>query len=617
MRGMKKPRIIVFGRLEKYFTDLLAPTMSFLYVYKLKKRRHKATRLGVLLVSILSLVGCQPSLWGAPPPPPTSASSPLASIAATATATATIQIPTLAPTITPMPPTAVPTPVVLNAAQVYASPATPQILRDKFQSWGFQVLAADQASANLYIDVVQPSAGAMHVSTWTYALVSPFPTVVDDVASQELLAAWSGQSFGPFAGVPLLMDQITFESFARLWGQPAEGAVQIAAADQILDTAWSQMPSWAIIPFEQVEPRWKVLTIDGQSPIQKKFDPIIYPLTVNYRLMCVDTCQVPSGMNFSYQNRDPNKLATVIMTGVTALVRATAKTMNSKGILYPGEEVRDLLREADITHINNEVPFFSGCPAPDPNQVGMVFCSEPDYMDLLTDVGMDVVELSGDHFADYKNVAMYETLDIYRKNNIPYYGGGYNVEDGRKPLLMEVNGNKLMFIACNYKTIYASATDTTPGAVPCDFDYMTEQIRYYRSQGFLPISSFQYHEFDSPEARPQQRIDFRRMADAGAVVVSGSQAHVPQEMEFYNDGFIHYGLGNLFFDQIAKRGPRLTENEFIDRHVFYDGRYLGVELFTMRLIDYSRPRYMTSVEREKLLTMYFEESGWDFPQAKR
>ena len=85
-----------------------------------------------------------------------------------------------------------------------------------------------------------------------------------------------------------------------------------------------------------------------------------------------------------------------------------------------------------------------------------MFCSAPRYMELITDMGTDVMELSGDHFADYQAVAMYETLDIYKKNNLPYYGGGYNVEDGRKPLLMEVNGNKIMFIGCNYKTIYAS-----------------------------------------------------------------------------------------------------------------------------------------------------------------
>jgi poly-gamma-glutamate synthesis protein (capsule biosynthesis protein) len=604
---MKTPRFFNSEHLENYFVYTLAPNMTFLYSHKLKKRNHKVTRFSFLLISILSLVACQPSLWGAPPPPPTFA---LPIVSSTA-----VQIPALAPTITPMPPTAVPTPVVLNAAQVWASPSTPLILRDKFQSWGFQILAKEQSAANLYIDVAQTAESAMHVSTWTYALAAPFPTLTDNVASQELLAVWSGSSFGPFAGIPLLMEESTLVTFTELWGPPADGVVQVVATDQLLDTAWNQMPSWAIIPFEQIEPKWKVLMIDGQSPIQKKFDPIVYPLTVKYSLMCVDQCQLPEGLDFSYQNRDPNKLTTVIMTGVTALVRATARTMNSKGILYPGEVIRDMLREADITHINNEVPFYSGCPQPDPNQPDQVFCSAPRYMELITDMGTDVIELSGDHFADYGTVAMYETLDIYKQNNLPYYGGGYNVEDGRKPLLMEVNGNKIMFIGCNYKAIYASATDTVPGAVPCNFPYMTEQIAYYRSQGYMPISTYQYHEFNSSEARPQQMIDFRMMADAGAVIVSGSQAHVPQVMEFYNGAFIHYGLGNLFFDQMVKKGPHLTENEFIDRHVFYDGRYLGVELVTAWLTDYARPRYMTEAERSKFLTMYFAKSGWDYLQA--
>ena len=600
------PPIFIFERIENYLIDSVAPKMDFLFSHKPGNPGRKVTRFGFLFISILSLVACQPSLWGAPPPPPTFTAP---------TASAIFQIPTLAPTITPMPPTAVPTPVVLNAAQVWASPSTPFALRNKFQSWGFQVLAAEQASANLYIDVAQTSEGAMHVSTWTYALVAPFPTLIDNVTSQELLSVWGGSLFGPFAGVPILMEESTLMTFTAMWGAPATGAVQVVAVDQLLDTAWNQMPAWAIIPFEQIEPKWKVLMIDGQSPIQKGFDPIIYPLTVNYRLMCVNPCQVPSGLDFSFQNRDSNKLTTVIMTGVTAMARATAKTMDVKGITYPGEVIRDMMREADIAHINNEVPFYGGCPSPDPNQEKQVFCSRPRYMELLTDIGTDVIELSGDHFADYDEAAMYETLDIYKQYSLPYYGGGYNVEDGRKPLLMEVNGNKIMFIGCNYKTIYASATDTKPGAVPCDFEYMTEQIAYYRSQGYMPISTYQYHEFDSPEARPQQLIDFRRMADAGAVIVSGSQAHVPQVMEFYNDAFIHYGLGNLFFDQISKKGPHLTEREFIDRHVFYDGRYLGVELVTAWLTDYARPRYMTETERTKFLIEYFAKSGWDFLQV--
>ena len=74
-------------------------------------------------------------------------------------------------------------------------------------------------------------------------------------------------------------------------------------------------------------------------------------------------------------------------------------------------------------------------------------------------------------------------------------------------------------------------------------------------------------------------------------------------------------MGNLFFDQIAKRGPRLTEREFIDRHIFYDGRYLGVELITAWLTDYARPRYMTELERTRFLTDIFKESEWGFLQV--
>ena len=42
-----------------------------------------------------------------------------------------------------------------------------------------------------------------------------------------------------------------------------------------------------------------------------------------------------------------------------------------------------------------------------------------------------------------------------------------------------------------------------------------------------------------------------RVADAGATMVSGSQAHYPHIMEFRGESFIHYGLGNLFFDQMT------------------------------------------------------------------
>jgi len=82
-------------------------------------------------------------------------------------------------------------------------------------------------------------------------------------------------------------------------------------------------------------------------------------------------------------------------------------------------------------------------------------------------------------------------------------------------------------------------------------------------------------------------------------------------MEFYGDSFIHYGLGNLFFDQMGDIPyyPGIRR-EFIDRYTIYNGELISVELLTAMLEDYSRPRPMTPAERASFLNEYFHHSGW-------
>jgi poly-gamma-glutamate synthesis protein (capsule biosynthesis protein) len=302
------------------------------------------------------------------------------------------------------------------------------------------------------------------------------------------------------------------------------------------------------------------------------------------------------------------------MTGVTALVRATAVTMEYKSVTYPGEKIRDVLREADLAHVSNEIPFFTGCPFPKPDQVALVFCSDPKYIDLLTDVGADVIELTGNHFADRGPKGMLETLAIYNEKHLLYFGGGADLQDSLKPALFEVNGNKIAFIGCNKPDVdrFPTARDFRPGAAPCEFDYLAQKIAELKSQGYVVISTFQWNESYDSQPNPQQVTDFRLMADSGATIISGSQAHYAQKMEFYNGAFIHYGLGNLFFDQMGDQSwmPRGIRREFLDRYVIYDGKFISMELLTAMLEDYSRPRLMTDLERAEFLQEYFYYSGW-------
>ena len=167
----------------------------------------------------------------------------------------------------------------------------------------------------------------------------------------------------------------------------------------------------------------------------------------------------------------------------------------------------------------------------------------------------------------------------------------------------------MAFIGCNAKGGgYAQASANNPGAVACDFNWMESKIEELRADGYLPIATFQHFEYYTYEAQPNQVRDAHKLADAGAVIISGSQAHQPQALELYKGSLIHHGLGNLFFDQLDVSSA--TRQGFIDRHVFYNGRHISTELLTIWFVDYARPRPMTTAEREDLLRNIFRASGW-------
>jgi len=136
-----------------------------------------------------------------------------------------------------------------------------------------------------------------------------------------------------------------------------------------------------------------------------------------------------------------------------------------------------------------------------------------------------------------------------------------------------------------------------------------------QEQGFLVIATMQHEEIDSFYPVAIQLWDFRRLSNAGAVIVSGSQAHHPQAIELTGTSLIHYGLGNLFFDQWYLAQYNADEHinkdkSFIDLHSFYDGSYINTQLITLQFIDNARPRFMTPGEREIFLAEVFQASIW-------
>jgi len=499
--------------------------------------------------------------------------------------------------------------------------------RHLFPEW----ISAPLASADLWLGPAESVPAGEHLVsfTWIYALAAPFPTLVEDVTQETLAAFWQGMPQGGMEDVTgLYVPEGLGVHFSSQWGTPDLSHIIFYETPPAIDALWKAETVWLILPFDQLEPRLKVIHVAGQSPLLLDFDPAADPLSIRFDLVALagrmdDAAAVLTlPEDLPTTNRDPDKMTSLVMTGVTALVRATAYRMETNGVLYPAEDIVDWLAGADLTHISNEVSFYEDCPFPDPNSGRLFFCSNPAYIELFEYVGADVIELTGNHNNDswfvYGVDVVPFSLDLYRQRDMVYYGGGESLADAMSPALVSHHGNDLAFMGCNASgPDYAWATPERGGSAPCDdYEWLAAEVSRLKAEGYLPIVTFQYYENYSNIPSETQILDFGKMAEAGAVIVNGSQAHRPKGMAFENGAFIHYGLGNLFFDQMGVTidGNLIEQTrwEIIQRHTFYDGRYISTELLTAMLEDYARPRPMTTVERWRFLIELFDVSGWDF-----
>lgn len=575
-----------------------------------------------LALFVVALAACTP------PPTARPQNGPVVEIPATLAP----DVPTIqsAPTEAPAP-TQTPEPTPVPGTSVWIDPLLPadifEGVKAALTKTANAAVEADRLIVQANVDAavrVTPASGAeagVVLITRTLALAAPFPTVSDGVQFSDVRRFWAGDASALAGAVvsntaPILyMDADTRAALVLLLGKPGpDAAIQLVPTDQVVSVTWAARgASLAVVPFERLDVRYKLLAIDGVNLFEREADLSKYPLTLRVRAVgdLASITRVAAAAPPS-DNRDLGRMTVVAMTGVTALVRGTAVRMEEKGVTYPGEAIRSWLTTADIAHISNEVSFWEKCRPPSRSD-GVVMCSNPKYMELLRYIGTDIVELTGNHTWDYGADKLIPTIELYEKEGWAVFGGGRNLDNSRKPALLTVNGNKIAFIGCSYfGTNWA--TDVYPGATPCGttnpqaLDWIIGEIQRLKGDGWLVIATLQYTEFYTYAATRQQDIDFRKLRDAGAVVVNGSQGHHVQGFDVSADGFCHYGTGNIFFgDQTFSEGAQQT---MVDRHVFYNGRYLGVDLRTARIQDISQPVPMDAEARGELLRTLFKASGY-------
>ena len=218
------------------------------------------------------------------------------------------------------------------------------------------------------------------------------------------------------------------------------------------------------------------------------------------------------------------------------------------------EEVVDVMKASDIMVANNEFTV-SNRGSKLPNKY-YTFRAKPERLSIYDEMGVDIVSIANNHAYDYGEDAFLDTLDSLKEYDIPYVGGGRNIEEATRPYYFIANGYKIAFIAATRAEKFIltpEATSSSSGVFRAyDPALLLDTISEVKKTSDYVIVLMHWGREDSHNLE-QVQIDTGKMyIDAGADLLVGSHAHVLQGMEFYNGKLIAHNLGDFIFNRETK-----------------------------------------------------------------
>lgn len=206
------------------------------------------------------------------------------------------------------------------------------------------------------------------------------------------------------------------------------------------------------------------------------------------------------------------------------------------------------MQESDLFILNEEFPFsLRGEPMEDKQYT---FRTDPKYVKIFQELGVDLVTLANNHALDFGKDAFCDTLDALQQADIPYIGGGYNIEEASAPAVFTVNEQTFaVFGATRVSPSYDwYATNTQPGLFQTYDPAKLNAAVSKAAETYDHVIVFVHwgiERNDIPE--DYQRTLAKGYIDAGADLIVGCHPHILQGFEYYNGVPIVYSLGNYLF----------------------------------------------------------------------
>lgn len=237
--------------------------------------------------------------------------------------------------------------------------------------------------------------------------------------------------------------------------------------------------------------------------------------------------------------------------------------------------VTPTVKSAEIAFCQLETNYSErGNPLP---QARVPMKAHPRNAPAIRNAGFNVVSFASNHHYDYGPEALLDTIEAMRKTGIELIGVGRNIEEARKPQIIDCKGTRVGFLA--YSSILPLgywAEKNKPGCAPIrgftlyeqvehdqpgtparihsfahegDKAAMIEDIKKLKAQVDIVMVSMHWgiHFKEAEIAMYQKEVGYAAL-DAGADVILGHHAHILKAIEIYKGKPIFYSLCNFACD---------------------------------------------------------------------
>ena len=206
-----------------------------------------------------------------------------------------------------------------------------------------------------------------------------------------------------------------------------------------------------------------------------------------------------------------------------------------------------ILAAGDINLLSLDCTFGQGVS---PNPEEYVVSAPADTLDLLEQLRIHVVSQANNHCLDLGESSLLQTQQMLAERDIGYVGAGLNLEEACRPLILEVEGVRIGFVAYSSTHPWVggfAANESSAGIAPLDPDLIKSNLDQLQEETDCVVVSVHWGKENLHYPPPECVALGRQIIDWGARIVLGYHPHMIQGYEEYRGGHICYSLGNFLF----------------------------------------------------------------------